>query len=201
MNLESKRRVVLPLCPHVSVMGFFRGLECPKVHVFPAMPNRSLPLSGAEKPSAHEAGSAVASRFPLVVAVFLRRYIPQIAQPVVRRVSVDVVNIPARPDTVDVKPSKPVFTVLPPQQAYGAVALRRRDKSGLPSSHRNLIARDAVCKNASVGVVMQNRFQVVLRDCRFSFSHIIAPYKQWFGMGADIADNYISPQLIIREIR
>ena len=201
MDLESKRRVVLPLRPHVSVMGFFRGLECPKVHIFPIMPNRSLPLSGPEIPCAHEAGGAVASRLPLVVAVLLRRHVSQIAQPVVRRVAVDVVNVAARPDAVDVEPSKPVFAVLPPQQAYGAVSLRQRDKSSLPPSHRKLIARDTVCKNAGVRVVMQNFFQVVLRDCRFGFSHIIAPYKQWFGMGADVADNYIGPQLIIRGIR
>lgn len=201
MMLESKRRVILPLRPHVSVMRFFRGLERPKVHVFPVVPNGSLPLSGPEIPSAHESGSAVASRLPLVVAVLLRRNVPEIAQPVVRRVAVDVVDVAARPVAVDVKPSKPVFTVLPPQQAYGSVALRQRDKSSLPPRDGKLIARDTVRKNAGVGVVMQNFFQVVLRDCRFGFSHIIAPYKQWFGMGADVADNYIGPRLIIRGIR
>lgn len=201
MMLESKRRVILPLCPHVSVMGFFRGLERPKVHVFPVMPNGGLPLSGAEKPSAHEAGSAVASRLALIVAVFLRRHVPEIAQPVVRRVAVDVVDIAARPDAVDVEPSKPVFAVLPPQQSYGAVALRQCNKPSLPTRDRHLIARDAVCENTGVWVVMQNLFQVVLRDCRFGFSHIIAPYKQWFGMGVSIAANYIGPQLIIRGVR
>ena len=199
--LESKRRVILPLRPHVSVMRFFRGIERPKVHVFPVMPNGSLPLSGPEIPSAHESGSAVASRLPLIVAVFLRRAVPEIAQPVVRRVAVDVVDIAARPDAVDVEPSKSVFAVLPPLQSYGAVALWQCDKASLPTRNRKLIARDAVRKNAGVGVVMQNFFQVVLRDYRFGFSHIIAPYKQWFGMWAGVADNYIGPQLIIRGIR
>ena len=199
--LERERRMVFPLRGHVGQMRFLGIIERPKVHVFPVMPNGSLPLSGPEIPSAHEAGSAVASRLALIVAVFLRRHVPEIAQPVVRRVAVDVVDIAARPDAVDVEPSKSVFAVLPPLQAYGAVALWQCDKASLPTCNRKLIARDAVRKNAGVGVVMQNLFQVVLRDYRFGFSHIIAPYKQWFGMWADVADNYIGPQLIIRGIR
>ena len=201
MMLERERRMVFPLRGHVGQMRFLGIVERPKVHVFPVEPDGCLPFTGAEKPRAHEAGSAVASRLPLIVAVFLRRAVPEIAQPVIRRVAVDVVDVAARPDAVDVKPNKPVFAVLPPQQAYGSVALRQRDKSSLPPRDGKLIARDAVRKNAGVRVVMQNFFQVVLRDCRFGFSHIIAPYKQWFGMGADIAGNYIGPQLIIRRIR
>ena len=198
--LERKGRMMLPLRLYKRIVGGLWGIERAEVEIFPVNPNAGLPFSGPKRARTHKARSTIASNFSLVPAVVLRRHVSEIAQPIVRRVAVDMVDIAARPDAVDIKPGKPVFAVVLAQQAYAAVALRHCNISRLSPSYRKLVARDAVCKNSCVGVVMQNFFQVVLRDCKFGFSHYIAPSKRRIGQGIGAGANCLFPRNIIGEM-
>lgn len=200
MDLERKSRVVLPLCPHISFMGFFRGLECPKVNTLPVNLDLRLPFAGAKKPSAHEARSTVTPRLPLVVAVFLRSAVSKIAQTVVGGVAVYMVNVAARPNAVDIKPCKAMLSVLPARKTDGSVPLRIFDRASLLTGDRKLVARHAVREDSSFWVVVQNLFQSVLRDNRSSISHVIAPLQRRFGQRIEGADNAFFPRLNIRGI-
>lgn len=200
MDLERERRMVFPLRGHVGQMCFLGIVERPEVHVFPVRPDGCLPFSGAEKPSAHESGSVVTSRLPLVVAVVLRSAVSKIAQTVVGGIAVYMVNVAARPNAVDIKPCKAMLSVLPARKADGSVSLRLCDKASLLTSDGKLVARHAVREDSSFWVVVQNLFQSVLRDNRSSISHVIAPLQRRFGQRIEGADNAFFPRLNIRGI-
>lgn len=192
--------MVFALRIHERFVRVFGAVKSAKVNIFAVNLNLGLPLAGAESPRAHKTGLAVRPNLSLVAGIIARGYVPKIRQPIVVSDAVDVVNIGGGPAAINVKPSKPVFAVLPALYADVAVSLGDRLKSCASASLRKLVSGDAVCENARIGVIMQNLFKHCLRQCNLGFSHFIAPSKQWFGQRITVAANFGNPRNIIQGI-
>lgn len=97
----------------VRIMRKLRGGVASKINVF------SVQLDGCLKPAAmnsHPKKSACVALLgrPLVLHVHGCGYAPEVVDPVIGFVSVNVVNISIRPFGIYIKPSKPVRLVDPP---------------------------------------------------------------------------------------
>lgn len=196
---KRKCRMVFPFGRHVGFVCFFGAVKRAEVDVSPFNLDLRLPLAGPEVPCSHQARSAVGPGFALVVAVVPRRNIAQIAKPVVVSDPVNMINVTARPDAMNVKPSEPVFAVLPAKKTDVAVSLRACDKPGPLPRDSVLIAGGDVRENARIGTVVQMLFQEFLCECSFALSHVIAPIKRWFGQGIVAAANCFNPRYNIAE--
>lgn len=195
--LERKGWMMLPLRVHKRLVRCLWGAERPKVQVFPINLNASLPLTGTKCAGAHEAGIAVASDLALVPAVVLCRHVSQVGNAVVVSDTVDVVNVSCRPDAMNVKPGKPMLTVLSALDADVSVSLRHRHEACPRAFRRKLIAVDFVGESARFRVIVQKLFQQVLRECNVWLSHVIAPFKRRIGQGIDAGANCLFPRNII----
>lgn len=195
--LERKVWMKLALSLHVGFMGFLWRVKRPEVLVFPINFDAGLPLAGAKRSCTHQARRAVASKFALILAVILRRNITQVCDAVVVGDAVDVVNIAARPDAMNVKPCQPMLTVLTAFDADVPVSLRHGHKPRTLPFLGKLIAVGPVSENPSIGVVVQKLFQQILRECSVGFSHVSAPSKRCIGQGIDAGANCLFPRNII----
>jgi hypothetical protein len=200
MTSQRSHWMMLSLSRDVCGMGFFGRGKGSEVDVSAINLDARLPLAFTKPPCAHQARSAVASRFSLVLAIFSGRDITKIDQAVVVCDAINVVNVSGRPDAVDVKPSKSVSAVLPPFKAYASVALRERNKSSFGSCFCKLVARNAIPKNARFRVVMQKVFKLRLGDSISGFSHVIAPSQRSIGQRIEGVTSTFFPRFNIEGI-
>ena len=198
MGSERKRRVVLPLCPHVSVMGFFCRYERTKMHPLPiGQRNPRLELF-ANNGNPQETRLAPGFSFPPVLSVDGKGGVAKIANSVVSPFAVDMVDDAAGPFSMNVKPSKSVRLPVFPHKPNAAIAFAACMPGDLPT-FRKPASAFAPRKNASFSIIMQQLFQECLHFCIVGLSHYVAPSKRFFGQGTGASGKCYFPRLNIME--
>jgi hypothetical protein len=131
--------------------------------------------------NASNTATVIASRGHLVLHIFRMSHIPKISQPVVRWVSVNMINFITRPVSINPKPSKPMgeihtskYTDIRPVVTF----FRRSSVSASCNrpDRRSVALLDSPCKYPGVWRVLQN-IADLLRTYNRS-AHSVASYWQ-----------------------
>lgn len=176
--LNSAGAVDCALCFKVSLMRFFRGLECTNVLSNAVKPDCCLPFSAVVDHS-KQPGGAVGSSSALVLHVLGVIYFTKIGQPVVAWVAIDVVDKLFRMHSMNIQPSQPSRLMLNIIDIDGG-------SSVLPAVSSNATGKCHTTTNtpnkyAGFRVVMKQLFESLLGKDRMFFSHAVSPVKKWFG--------------------
>lgn len=178
------------LCFKVSLMRFFRGLECTKVLSNAVKPNCCLPLAAVVDNSKQPRG-AVCSRSALVLHVLGVGYFTKIGKPVVAWVAVDVVNKLFRMYSMNIEPSQPRRLVLNVIDIDGRSSVLSAVSGNATSKCHS--ATNAPSKNTSFRIVVKQLFESLLGKDRMLFSHAVSPVKKWFGQRPVRVDSTCGP--------
>lgn len=197
MTSQRSHWVMLPLSRDVCGMGFFGRGKGSEVDVSSINLNARLPLAFTKSFCTYQAGGAVTSGNPLVLAIFGSRHVSQVCNSVVVGDAIDVVNVASGPFAMNVEPRKTMLSVNAAFKANASVSLRLGDIPRPCPSLRKLIAADKPDENTRLRVVAQKLFQFLLGDYIFRFSHVIAPSQRCFGEGLAGAGNTFLPRFNI----
>ena len=141
----------------VCLMGFFRRVKQTKPNTFVVQFNFGFP---ALVLSTHAGVTRLVVFSFSVLRVFGVRSLSQIAQPIVRPIIVDMIDLMRRPNTVNVQPSKPVGRVQHVVKADANIAVAhstscRVARTATPSSF-------VPCKFSRIRVVVDQFAQTLL---------------------------------------
>lgn len=119
--------------------------------------------------------------FSLVARITQRRYVSKIRNSVVRSNAVDMVNLLIRPTTINVEPRKPMRWMALPVDSDANVSLVADclcNCSGKPLARPPAIQPS---EQPGFWVVVEQLFELLLRQRRIKISHAVSPEKKWFG--------------------
>ena len=189
--LNSAGTVDCALCFKVSLMRFFRGLECTNVLSNAVNPDCCLPFAAVVDHS-KQTGGAVGSRSALVLHVLGVGYFTKIGKPVIAGVAVDVVNKLFMVCSMNIQPSKTRRLVFNTIDIDGG-------SSVLPAVSSNTTGQRHATANtpnkyAGFRVVMKQLFESLLGKDRMLFSHAVSPVKKWFGQRPACVDSTCGPR-------
>lgn len=179
------------LCFKVSLMRFFRCLECTKVLSNAVKPDCCLPLASVVDNSKQPRGT-IGPRSALVLHVLGVGYFTKIEKPVVAGVAVDVVDKLFRVCSMNIQPSQSSRLVLNIVDIDGG-------SSVLPTVSSNATGQRHATPNtpnkyAGFRVVMKQLFESLLGKDRMLFSHAVSPVKKWFGQRLACVDSTCEPR-------
>lgn len=95
----------------VGVISLFRRVECPKVHTLSVFSDNSPPSIAVTTCPKNAAAFVGEWGFASVLCVPFVRYIAQVVNAVIGRITIFVVNLIDRPNTIDVQPRQAVRLV------------------------------------------------------------------------------------------
>lgn len=156
-------------------IGIVRSLCCferTKVFLSSVQEDRRLPI-------VHKL-NALKSRFVRPVTSGVHRILrpgsqPQVGNPVVGTVSIDVINLVLRPIAVNVKPSKPMGHIRFTVDSNGNMATGSPAFIGMPAasnlSRLYLISSDTPPEKTGFGLVIKKRMQALLGNDSFGCRH------------------------------
>lgn len=149
------------------------GINCPSVRSLDTSP-KSTAFLGYTKNS----GITVPHGDTPVLRVDGSCHVTQVSDSVIRRVSVYVVNVVARPLSGRVKPCQPMKPINVAFDAHPPIPAAEIVSSNRPNFN-SITWLDSPRKNSSIGIVYE-KFAHALCG-KIGLSHAVVPCKQWFG--------------------
>jgi len=164
MGLDRASRMQSALCGDVGLISLFRSVVSTKANLLSVDRYFGKPSFFVWRNT--KVSAFISSfRFAYILFVFYVRHISKICNAIVRRVSIDVINLLFWHETVNIKPRQPMRSDLM------TIHLNVDSTSLLPSSGRanGLPSRlDAPNKNSSLGAVIKKLAQAIYAKIRFS---------------------------------
>lgn len=162
-----------------KVRGISRILSAERtdVNIVPCNTNCGSPATFIE-PYSKEATCIVCACFSSVVLISLRGNIPEILNSIVMPLTVDMVNLAIRPNTMRIEPSKPVSFIPFPINSNHDVPIRVKAGTNISSFYTRTSSYKSG-ENSSFFIVMKQRFKSLWG--KICDSHSVVPSKQWVG--------------------
>lgn len=149
----------------VGFMGLFSGVEEAEINVAPIVSNASHPFSRSLVPLRTLQAASVRPRFFRVGHVLRTGRLSQVAEAIVGRVSVNVINVMIWPFAMGIKPRKSVCSIWRSVHSYDDVACSVYPAS-MAGRRSSSFASGSWRKNPAPFVISKKSFEALLRQWR-----------------------------------